>query len=354
MESHVIIPSPDSDYVELARTREYSGQHWRKHILNLGTLIHPKTGETLKLDDAWYSQLKQNFDRGVCPIVQVPLANAKNEHVENPDSNVGEVMGISREGSKVYVDLDIRDPKAQEGLKNRTLLGASAFLHLDYKDTRTGKKVGPALLHSCVTNRPYVTDLDDYEAVTATMDDSTEDVVVLAAQEAPEMTKDELIAQLKAEHGIDVDALQSAAEQQTDLSALTAALTTAIAPASTSPDEVSLSDVVQAVAQVAERNLELRATVDELKASQAANEVDGYISTGLVMPKQRDAFIKLALTDRDMLAALLPEQPIVKMSDPEGVPAPDSNEPKFDLDQELARLTNLRHELSTGKAGRKS
>ena len=80
-------------------------------------------------------------------------------------------MDIQREGDKVYTLLDIRDPAAAEKM-GKTLLGASAFLHMDYTDTRTNKKVGPTLLHTCVTNRPYVTDLDDYEeVVAATADD---------------------------------------------------------------------------------------------------------------------------------------------------------------------------------------
>ena len=56
------VPAGVGDYVELARTRQAKGRVFRKHILNLGTLIHPKTGEKLTLDDAWYDRVKANFD----------------------------------------------------------------------------------------------------------------------------------------------------------------------------------------------------------------------------------------------------------------------------------------------------
>jgi hypothetical protein len=160
-----IIPAPADagPYVELARSA--TGRVFRKHILNLGPLIHPKTGQPIQLDDAWYARLRDNFDSGVS-MVQVPLANDKNEHSEDPLRNTGEVIGLEREGSKVYAVLDIRDPQVADKL-GKTLLGASAMLHMDYTDTRTGQKVGPTLLHSCITNRPYVVGLGDYEEVVA-------------------------------------------------------------------------------------------------------------------------------------------------------------------------------------------
>lgn len=352
MEQNIIVASPPGDYVALATTKGYTGKHYRKHILNLGELIHPVTKEVLKLDDKFYSQLEQNFQRGVCDTVAVPLANDENKHIEGPLANAGEVMGISREGSKVYVDLDVRDPKVQTALENRTILGASAFMHLDYTDTRTGKKVGPTLLHSCMTNRPYVTGLDPYEQIVGATSDSEGDVVVLS-QKGPEMTKDELIAALKDEHGIDVTALETAAAAATDQAGLTAALTAALAPAGGDSGAVALSDVVQAVAAVAERNVQLTATVDELKLARAEDEVDGYISTGRIMPKQRGAMVTLSLENRTMFDELLPAEPIVKMSAQEGANDPDpAGKSDADIDAEVARLSQVMAEQSAVKGSR--
>jgi hypothetical protein len=181
----VIIPSPagSGDYVELARTRQAKGRVFRKHILNLGTLIHPKTGEKITLDEPWFDRFKVNFDNGVCDIVQVPLANDENKHVEDVLRNAGEVIGVEREGSKIYDLVDIRDPEIAQKMADKLILGASAFLSLDYTDTSTGDKAGPTLLHHCLTNRPYVTGLDDYEEVIAASADGEGDVIVLAQEE---------------------------------------------------------------------------------------------------------------------------------------------------------------------------
>ena len=350
----VIIPSPSGDdYVELARTRTARGRVFRKHILSLGELIHPKTGEKLQLDEAWYDQLKANFDAGVCDIVQVPLADAQNQHSEDPLRNLGEVIGVERDGNKVYSVVDIRDSDAAAKV-GKTLLGASAFLSLDYTDTATGKKVGPALLHHCVTNRPYVTGLGDYEEVIAASADGTGDVIVLAQEETAAMTKEELLAQLKAEHGIDVAALEAQAGQRNEMSQLTAALTEALRPAGGTVsltggdgETVSISDVVGAVAELAEKNVSLSGTVGVLQKDAAEREVDGYIGVGRLLPKSRARAVTLVLSgDREGLEDFLaPENaPYVRLGDVQGA-APPQGEQRHteDIDAEIMRLTSAPH-----------
>jgi hypothetical protein len=348
MEPFVIIPSPSGDYVELARSRQARGRVFRKHILNLGELIHPKTGERLKLDEAWFDRVKSNFDNGVCDIAQVPLANDKNEHSEDPLRNAGEVIGFEREGKKVYDLVDIRDPDIAQRIADGRILGASAFLSLDYTDTSTGDKAGPALLHHCLTNRPYVTGLDDYEEVIAASADGEGDVIVLA-QEETVPTKEELLAALKAEHGIDVEDLQAQVSQRADMSGLTAMLTEALKPAGDlkltggDGETVSLSDVVGAVAELAEKNVALSGTVGDLQKDAAEREVDGYIGKGRLLPKTRKHAVKLALSgDREGLDDILaPEkEPYVRLNHTEGA-APPQGEQKHleDIDGEIARLT---------------
>ena len=133
---------------------------------------------------------RRNFDAGVCDIVQVPLANDKNEHSEDPLKNAGEVIGVEREGSKVYDLIDIRDPEIAQRIADKRILGASAFLSLDYTDTSSGQKAGPALLHHCLTNRPYVTGLDDYEEVIAASAAGAGEVLVLAQEETAPVKED--------------------------------------------------------------------------------------------------------------------------------------------------------------------
>ena len=222
MNDLAIFPAPLStgSYVELAGSG--GTRRFRKQILSLGSLIHPKTGENLQLDEAWYAKLKANWDAKVCPIVQFPAADAQNAHSEDPLRNLGEVTNLTREGSKVYVDIDVRDREAAEKV-GKTILGASAFLSLDYTDTSTGRKVGPALLHVAATNRPYCTDLAPYrELVEASADMEEEDdfVVLASPEETAVPTKEELLEQLKAEHGIDVAALEAQAGQRAEMSQL--------------------------------------------------------------------------------------------------------------------------------------
>jgi hypothetical protein len=386
----VIIPCPaggEYSEIELARDRQAKGTVFRKHLLNLGTLHHPKTGEPLQLDDAWYGQLKANFDNQVCDIVQVPLADGQNHHTEDPRSNVGEVIGIEREGNKIYSLVDVRDPKAVEGLRSGTLLGASAFLHMDYKDTRTNKNVGPTLLHHCITNRPYVTGLEDYQEVVAATAPGGSEVVVLASapdvnsdppadkahdaatQEELSMTKEEMLAALKAEHGIDVEALQVQASQPAppaaplDEGKLVAAFTAALQQAAptlslsntqTEDGALQLSDVVGAVAELAGQHRAFGDRIVGLERERAEQEIDIYISEGRVLPKQREAYVTMALTNRDQLEVMLPDKAIVALNAQKGTGGRPQGEQKqqLDIDQEILRLTAENAQIFDPEAAR--
>jgi hypothetical protein len=360
-DEYYIIPAPadtsftpvDDIPVKLARSRRVTGRLFEKHILNKGVLLHPKTGAEIRIDDAFVRSMQDNFASGVCDIVPVPLANDKNEHVENPGANIGEVVGIRERGNKVYALIDARDPDAV-GRLGKTYLGASAFLSTNYTDSSTGKKAGPALLHVAVTNRPYVTGLEDYKEVLAATADNTGEVVVLTPPEETEVppTKEELLAQLKNDHGIDVEALQASAAQPPaapDQDAITAALTEALKASgvqlSTAGDgsgELKLSDVTAAVVELSQDNKTLRESVGSLQRTAAETEIDGYVAVGRLLPKTRDTAVALALTNRDALEAILApaDKPYVQLARQEGVSGPDGEQrQETDIEGELARLT---------------
>jgi hypothetical protein len=348
----VIIPSPADDFVGLTRHRKATGAVFRKHILNLGDLIHPQTGKVLTLDEPWFDRLKSNFDAQVCPIVQLPLADSKNEHDERPDRNLGEVIDIERSGKKVYAIIDVRGnlpdgrPAAPE--VGKTLLGTSAFLHMNYTDTRTGRKVGPALLHACITNRPYVTDLDDYEpviAATAAADMDYETIVLTQEEQEMPLTRDELLAQLKSEYGIDVPALQAQASHASDTSELTAALTAALSQTGRQmPDEgtLTLTDLAGAIAELASDREVFLTQVGEMKRDAAVSRVDRLVSDGYVLPSQKDGMVELALTNPSMFESLVPAKPVVAMNDQRGSGGTPHGEDKHtaDVNGEIARLTS--------------
>jgi hypothetical protein len=351
-----IVPAPGGDTfapvadvpVALARSRRVQGKLFEKHILNKGVLLHPKTGEKIHIDDAFVRSMQDNFAKGVCDIVQVPLANDRNEHVEAPAANLGEVVGIRERDGKVYALIDARQDADKFG---KTYLGASAFLSTNYTDTATGKKAGPTLLHVAVTNRPYVTGLEDYKEVLAASADNTGEVVVLTPEpeETVPLTKEELLAQLKEQHGIDVEALQAtaAAPAAPDTAALTASVVEALKAGgyvqmTADPGQVSLSDVTAAVLELAGDNKGLRKEVDELKLAAAATEVDGYIDAGRLLPKARETAIEMALSNRPALESILAPagDPYVKLGRQEGVDGPDgAQKQETDIDAELARLS---------------
>lgn len=338
-EEMVIVPSSGDTYMELAHTTR--GRLFEKHILNKGTLHYPGVkGGKVEITDSFITSLVNNFKTGVAGIVQVPVADKDNKHTEDPNRNIGEVVDLRHRGGKVFAVIEARDTDAADRL-GKTLLGASAMMSLDYTDTRTGKKVGPTLLHSCVTNRPHVVDLEAYQEIVAASADSgdkavmlTEDVAedLLAANEEPKMTKEELLAALKADHGVDVVELESklgavASESEANKAAvasLTSALETAGVVKLSNGEELTPTDVAKAVSDLATGHLELSAKVDELTNDRAAVAVDALVQAGRILPAQRDAMLTLKLTNEELFTALVPEQPLIKLNAEEGVVTDDS------------------------------
>ena len=362
----VIVPSPSSDWQRVSQlvglARSVSGKLFRKHILTRGNLIHPATGENICIDDDFVDTMKANFTSGVCPIVQVPLANDKNEHVESPAANLGEVVGVEDDPTtgKLYALVDARKDVENFG---KTYLGASAFFHLNYPDTKTGDLVGPTLLHVAVTNRPYVTDLDGYEAVAAAAEPFTDPAVMELSGQSLEgnvpRSLEEVLAELKTDHDVDVDGLRTElATAQEKVTTSTADTTLAEQIAATlkstgtevkltNSAEVSSADLVSAVAELAQNNVALSSArdgdADRIQALERRNteaEIDGYIAEGRIVPAKREVFLSMAIDHREMFEQVLPAEPIVALSHELGQsPRGDEHrERTLDVDAEVARL----------------
>jgi Mu-like prophage I protein len=373
----VIVPSPrgeswvsaDPSTLELTRARRVQGKVFRKHILNYGPLYHPQTGQVIRVDKQFVDTMRRNFDAGVCDIVQLPLANDSNKHVETPAANLGEVVGIEDKGGKVYALVDARQDAEKFG---KTYLGASAFLGLNYKDSRTNRPAGPTLLHVAVTNRPYITNLEDYEPIAAAADGTGETAVFTQQEDAVPQSKEELLAALKDQHGIDVAALQAAASQQVDIAALSKALTDALGKTGQEPgktgdgavqltadDQVTTEDLVGAVAELSRRHDGVTSTVAALRRERAEDKVDGYVRSGHVLPAQREFAVNLMLTRPDEFAQFLPAKPVVALANADGTGdggptgvAPPDEKAREHADGEVARLTASHKEFfgANGKA----
>lgn len=309
-------------FVELARSQK--GRLFRKMILPMGkSFVHPANPtKKIHVDETLAASLQRNFRDKICDIVQVPLANDQNQHVEDPLRNIGEVTDVVFDDKGVYAVLDARKHADDLG---STLLGASALMHMNYTDTATGEPKGPTLLHVAVTNRPYITDLGGFEEVIAASmgglapadtDGETPVVLIPADKTEENMDLSKMLQTLKDEHGIDVAALQQAA--QGDNGELVTALSNVVAPGKT---DLTLSDVAEAVVELAEEKVALSATVDELRSINETNaqaaaeaEVDTLIREGRILPKSRAAMVALSRKDRATFDALVPEDAIVALS----------------------------------------
>lgn len=372
-----LIPGGEG-FTELSRLKQ--GRLLEKHILTKGTLIHPVTKAVINIDDDFVNKLRKNFQDSVCDIVQVPLAGKNNEHTEDPERNLGEVVDIRERDGKVYAVIDARKNADDFG---KTLLGASAMLHTNYVDTRTGKAVGPTLLHVAVTNRPYVVGLEDYKEVLAASNMAEDKVVVytslnsetttadnshdkaqlsappnVAIQETTmdTLTLESALEYLKAEHGIDVPALQaSVSDLETSLSkqaTLSNDLATSLSAILKDTDTVELSGseddvvptdvIVGAIAELANTNKVYHERVAGLERAAAVTEVNSLVSQGRVLPTQADTFVELKLSNPSMFGSLVPSEPIVKMNVVVGSdPKPEDQKNKINIDEEVARLSGL-------------
>jgi len=362
--SHILTPGVKADgYLALGRSK--SGTLFRKQILKAGDLIHPTTKQKIAIDADFRSKLARNFEDGVCDIVQVPLANDANEHVEDPDRNIGEVIGIDANDDGVWVTIDARSEGAAEKLGS-TYLGASAMLALDYTDTQTGEQVGPTLLHVAVTNRPYVTGLEGFEQILAATSDGVpdEDMVLLTESESEEGDQPMDLEALKAlaeEHGIDLSELSQAPEAsdeqlatlQASVDELAAAKTKEILSAALGekaegeepavPEGVD-AEVAAILSAHTEQVAKLSASVESLVGDAVANEVDDYIKAGRLLPAKRDDYIALANKDMDTFRSIVPDTPIVALSKEKGADIPDGDLTSKTLSEEersaeIARLT---------------
>ncbi len=315
--TNYLVPN-ESEFVELSRTKQ--GKLFKKHILTKGVLNYRKNNETkiIHIDDQFIDEMQRNFHSNVCPIVQIPVVDKNNEHTEDPFVNLGEVLDIQREGDKVYAILDVRKHAEDIG---KTILGASATFADSYLDTKTGKMVGPTLLNVSPTNRPYLTDLEDNKEILLSSDSLKDTVVLTVDAEEVNMTKEELIARLKSEHGIDVDELISKADVVAQLSN---ALTQSGAVKLSADGSVESDKILLSIGELASQNIELTASntalvdrVAKLEAKEVTAEVDELIREERVLPFQRQTLIDLKLSGNvGAFDALVSDSPIghIKMS----------------------------------------
>lgn len=366
MATVAVVQSPRSDFVELARTKQ--GKLFKKELLRVGRLADPrpgKEGQFLEIDDALLNKLVTNFDAGVCDIVQTPVVGDDNKHTEDPDRNIGEIVALECVGTSLYGTFDVRK-EAYKDEVGKTLLGASAMFAPDYKDTRTGKQVGPTLLHVAYTNRPHALGLEPFrELVAASSDQSLDDLVEYTVPQEDPMpqTLEELLEKLKTEHKIDVTDLQAKVKATEDkkpdpqpsesdkvLAQLSALLAKSgvIKLSKEEEDKPDPAKILEAVTAVTLANETLGTRVGTLEDAAITAEVQELIRQGRILPAQKDAQIKLCKSNRELFDELVPAEAIVKLSQEVGVDGPIEVPIADDkLISEVDRLVSV----ATGKKG---
>lgn len=360
MDTLAVVPSPKGDgFVELSAddaalvelSRKPQGRVFRKQILKYGPLHYG--GKTIDINEQFVDTMIANFSNNVCDIVQAPKAGPNNEHTEDPDRNVGEVINVVKNAKGAYVDIDVRTDDADK--MGKTLLGASAMLHMDYLDTASNKRVGPTLLHTALTNRPYVTGLEGFEEIVKMSADGADEVQMVLltdesetpTQEGTDMplTRDEHIAALKAEHNIDVEALQAQANEGVALShAVRDKLTEHGLIQLSAGSDASQADLVGAVETAAGKIVELSNTIEtqreEALKLSAESEVDELIAAGRVLPKDKDGYVALKLSRPEIFEQIVPEKPLMELSREAGSEPTDHSATSATAD-EIARLTGV-------------
>lgn len=347
----VVLSSAAADeFVELSSPHlKVRGRLFKKEILPWGEFSHPRNPKfKVNVDQDFYRQLKQNFDNKVCPIVQVPMVDDQNRHVESPERNIGQVVDLGSDSHGIYAYIDVRKNADDVG---QTLLGASAKMSLNHLDRTTNQYVGPALYHVAVTNRPYLTNLSDFEEV-AMSDDTEEEAELLvngvsetqsiSKEEIPMVTKDEAITAL-SEYGIDVNAGQAALQELQGFVDLSNVIEVdAVTPEAVSSAIVDLSNSINERDQQIET---LTTQLNEVNLSKAQAEVEKYIEEGRILPAMKDDMVDLSLTDRDRFERfLLPEDfARVEMSEQGVTTSEDThqNDPEDAAKAEGARLATL-------------
>jgi len=345
------VPGGDDTFVELSSPT--GTKLFKKHILTKGPLYY--NNKTIDVTDEFLDSVVKNFNDHVVSHVQVPVVDENNVHVEDPFRNIGEVVKLERVGDKLYSYIDVRDEVAAPKM-GKTLLGASAMLSLDWKNNKTNKRVGPTLIHTAITNNAHLNDLEDFEEVltmsAGVRDSNTRAVVLTSTNTVKEsnmpMDLDEMIASLRDEHGIDVPALQRVASEAGTYAKLSQDLQSALADSgilklsASEGEENTAEDIVAAVSQLAQDRVELSNKVDALVAdtakTKAEKRVDDLVATGFITPAKREANLKLLLSNPETFEELLPEKPIVELSNESGNEIKDENH-DADVDSEIARLS---------------
>jgi hypothetical protein len=172
------------------------------------------------------------------------------------------------------------DGKTDEDIEQGRALGCSAMFDEDWYDKESRTNVGAVMRHICITNVPVLKRLRDFEPVLLAEPDAPKDVVYLSERKAAPMGLEELLAKLKEEHDIDVEALKAAATRADSAEGVVKTVREALAGAG-----VALSEDVDLPKLVGELAKDKKTAEDS--RSDLQKQVDGLtVSLGEITKRE--------------------------------------------------------------------
>jgi hypothetical protein len=346
------VPGGDDSFVELSNDGK---RVFRKHILTKGPLYYQD--RVIDVNDEFLDTVVKNFNDHVVSHVQAPVVDENNRHTEDPFRNIGEVIKVERVGDKLYSYIDVRDEAARSKM-GKTLLGASAQLSLNWKNNKTNKRVGPALVHTAITNNAHLNDLEDFEEVllsngTSDSSNNKKAVGILSAtpstSRSSKMERDELYAVALEEFNIDIASLEekaakaeSYAKLSNDLREKLTSGEDAVLKLSATDEETADEDLVAAVADLVQSRVELSAKVDNLvkdaATARAEARIEELVAGGFISPAKRAENLELLLSNAELFERLVPEKPLLQLSHEDGHEVKDETHDET-VTSEIARLS---------------
>lgn len=351
---------------------------FRKEMLRVGTWSHPDApGGKLEVTEEMFDRIISNFHRRVRDNVPVPLG-----HDMDAISNSGHVIGVEKEGDRLYGLIEIKDDEIAEDIEKGLLTGGSALINLNHVDYESGEEHGPVLVHWAITNAPYIKGLAPYETVALGEDgrgalvislndnDKKEEGSVDPIKQALESLKDasdedirKALAELRPDvlagdgddEAPDLEKIKAEAKEEgkKELAAALseAGLTVTLSEKKADAPKVDVSSAPEFVA-LSEK---LAAMEKERAQEKAEAVVDAAIKDGKVLPAQRDALIEVALSEGGMerLTKLIPADPIVELGELGTDPSKETNVTlsEEDAEKEANRYITAYHKAGKGGEG---
>lgn len=182
MSTSILTPQDQTAAVEL------SGGRWRKQILPYREINYTdRTGtRKLKFDRRYLAELVDSFKRGAFPQVPFQLANAANQHTNDPERFRGELCDLELTSDGLFGVFDINEDGAKV-LSNNPKLGVSARI-LEGFERSDGQRFSRAMQHVLGTLDPKVHDQKPWEKVELSNSDAVSETVDLSGQTYEEET----------------------------------------------------------------------------------------------------------------------------------------------------------------------